>query len=44
MSAKKLVAVALIGIALTGCSNQSTPASNTSPEPTATAQAPEPYP
>lgn len=44
MSAKKLITAALIGIALTGCSNQSTPASNTSPEPTATAQAPEPTP
>lgn len=40
MSVKKLVAVALIGIALAGCSNQSTPASNTSPDPTATAQSP----
>ena len=44
MSAKTLAAVAPIAIALTGCSNQSTPASNTSPEPTATAQAPEPTP
>lgn len=44
MSAKKLITAALISIALTGCSNQSTPASNTSPAPTTTAQAPEPTP
>lgn len=44
MSAKKLVTAALIGIALAGCSNQTTPASNTSPESTASAPAPEPTP